>query len=145
MAYALVDDEDHRLLGGFKWFRMSTGYVARTLKNPGRTILLHRAILWAPDGYNIDHANGDKLDNRRANIRVASPTQNSLNKGASSRSTSGLKGAYPVRGRNLWRSTFQYKGRVYHLGYYKTPEEAAKAHDDFANKKDARFNKPNDV
>jgi hypothetical protein len=77
-----------------------------------------------PDGQ-IDHINGDKLDNRIANLRVATASQNKQNmRKARSDSRSGLIGASWHTKSNKWRAAIQIDGKKKHLGYFDTPEEA---------------------
>ena len=69
---ALVDDKYFEFLNQFKW-RFSNGYAARSdirTKRGRKTILMHRAIMDAPKGVEVDHVNGDKLDNQRSNLRL---------------------------------------------------------------------------
>ena len=75
--------------------------------------------------HQIDHINGDKLDNRIANLRVATTSQNKQNmRKARSDSKSGLIGASWHTKSNKWRAAIQIDGKKKHLGYFDTPEEA---------------------
>jgi len=83
---ALVDHEDFAIFGHLKWTAQVTRtghvYAYRNIKTDGRqkNVYLHRLILDAPTGFDVDHANHDTLDNRRCNIRLASRSQNSFNR-----------------------------------------------------------------
>jgi hypothetical protein len=80
-----------------------------------------------PDGQ-IDHINGDKLDNRISNLRVATTSQNKQNmRKARSDSRSGLIGATWYSKYGKWRAAIQVDGKKRHLGYFDTAEEAHKA------------------
>lgn len=74
----------------------------------------------------IDHINGIRSDNRLSNLRAATAAENSRNIGVRSDSQSGLKGVRRVG--NVWRASIKINGRVRHLGYHKTMEEAARAY-----------------
>lgn len=77
-----------------------------------------------PDGQ-IDHINGNKLDNRIENLRDATPSQNKQNmRKARADSKSGLAGASWYSSGNKWRAAIQIDGKKKHLGYFDTAEEA---------------------
>jgi hypothetical protein len=76
--FALVDDEDFEWLNQYKW-RLRNGYAGRDssiLLGPRRNILMHREVAGTPEGLFTDHANGNKLDNRRCNLRICNKSQN---------------------------------------------------------------------
>jgi len=119
--------------------RMNASKIGTVPKNPRHAYLnigigfhVYRAhrLAWLyvhgswPDGQ-IDHINGDKLDNRIANLRVATNSQNKQNmRKARSDSRSGLIGASWHTKSNKWRAAIQIDGKKKHLGYFDTPEEA---------------------
>lgn len=78
-----------------------------------------------------DHINGDGLDNRRSNLRPATPAQNLANSHLSKRSTSGYKGVsrFTGRGRRQWRAYIAIDGRQRDLGTFVDVKEAARAYD----------------
>lgn len=81
-----VDDKDYEWLNQWRWYLASNGYVTRVLSRKlhpqGKQIrvFMHRQILNPPQGYFTDHINGDKLDNRRSNLRVCTTQQNGFNR-----------------------------------------------------------------
>ncbi len=88
---------------------------------------LHRLIMAPiPNGLHIDHINGNKLDNRRSNLRLATRSQNAANQPLTSRNRSGYKGVSASRTR--WKARIQHQGTIYHLGVFKAREEAAWAY-----------------
>jgi hypothetical protein len=123
-----VDDDDFDWLNQWKWHRNSGGYVWRTVKT-GK-VTLHRLITGAGPGQHVDHINHDRLDNRRANLRLCTPRENNWNRPGSS--FSGLKGVSPFRGR--WRAVITLGGRQLWLGLHETAEAAARAYDEAATK-----------
>lgn len=76
--YALIDEEDFERVGEFSWCKTVEGYANGTIN--GDPIRMHQFILGkAPSGQVIDHINGNKLDNRRENLQMASKSQNGQN------------------------------------------------------------------
>lgn len=133
---ALVDDEDAaRVLAAGAWYaevgpRSRTVYAAtKTSRRPRRTIHMHQVVTGWPY---VDHVNGDGLDNRRANLRPATQTQNNGNAPRYRNNTSGYKGVYFVARRGNWAAQIAVSGRRFHLGTFADPVQAAKAYDDAA-------------
>lgn len=98
----------------------------------GRQYLAHRLIWWLHYGVwpaYIDHVNGNRADNRIANLREATGTQNLYNRGAMSNNKCGLKGACFRAKTNLWRAQICVNGVDIHLGSgFHTAEEAHAAY-----------------
>lgn len=92
-------------------------------------ILLHRLILDATDDMQVDHINGDTMDNRRCNLRLATPRQNQQNRGMSPLNTSGIKGVRFDARRRKWFARIRVEGRITFLGYHETKERAAEAYE----------------
>lgn len=76
----------------------------------------------------VDHINGDKLDNRIANLRLASCSQNQQNRATDKRNKSGFTGVSWDRGTQKWRAKICIDRRQVHLGVFDTPEQAAEAY-----------------
>jgi hypothetical protein len=96
---AFVDDDDYEFLTQWNWSAVSTqrrngGYAMRLDNRTKTTFLMHRVILNAPDGMEVDHVNGNGLDNRRANLRFATRQQGQANRRIFKNSESGLKGVH---------------------------------------------------
>jgi hypothetical protein len=131
---ALVDPDDLERTRRRKWHVGSGGYVRSTrwvLGGGGavETTLLHRFVLDAPAGAIVDHINGDKLDNRRENLRIVTAQVNQANRKRLNRNnTSGARGVVRRNGlRKPWRAQLYASGRVVHLGYFATRDEAVAA------------------
>lgn len=125
---ALVDDCDAHL-AKLRWFavrRSKTWYAVR------RGRYLHRVILEPPRGVDVDHVNGDGLDCRRSNMRLASRAENLRNSQRRSDNTSGFKGVVEDRRspplRKPWKARVHVDGRTVNLGRFATREEAASAY-----------------
>lgn len=133
----LVDDSDYEELNKFKWSCVGVGYVQRG--SCSSAVLMHRQILQAPRGIEVDHVNRDPLDNRRCNLRLATRRQNECNKGLKSTNTSGYKGVKYHKREKKWRAEIRLNGRTVHIGSYKTPREAAIAYNNMAFKINGEF------
>jgi hypothetical protein len=150
--FALVDDDDFAWLARMKWC-VSGGLYGARQRGP-TLVLMHRLILGEPAGH-VDHINGDGFDNRRENLRLASPLQNQWNRRSSRGSTSRFKGVYFDVKYNNWKACISLRerrpdgrqGKTLHLGTYLTEEEAARAYDRHARQvhgQFARLNFPED-
>lgn len=137
---ALVDAEDESLIRGYRWAshegsRATTRYVRASVRSADGKwtyVLMHRLILAVGPGVVVDHVNHDGLDNRRANLRVCSLTQNNGNRRLNRNNRSGFKGVYRDTRPGKWRAVLRVNGRARTLGRYASPEEAAKAYDEAA-------------
>lgn len=130
--YAVVDDKDYRTLVLHKWHAIRSGktwYAIRNSKGPRLSracIRMHRAIVGVSARYLVDHEDGNGLNNRRRNLRVATRSQNNANRGAGCNNLSGLKGV--TRNNNRWAAQIRSQGQQRYLGSYNTREEAATAY-----------------
>lgn len=143
--YALIDPEDYERVSAFKWhaFQPSSGRVwyARTLLYEGRQrpLFMHRLILEAPKGSQVDHRNQDGLDNRRNNLRFATHSQNQWNRGKTRENSSGFKGVTATRNKQKWQAIIKRRGQAFYLGSFSDPAEAARAYDQKAREVDGEF------
>lgn len=135
-AVALVSECDFERVGQFKWSLDQNGYAVRMIQiartggiRQRRKVLLHRFLLDAPGGMEVDHINHDKLDNRRDNIRLVSRTLNRANAGPKTTSSHGYKGVAFHSRDTKWRASIAPNGIRRGLGTFGTPEEAARAYD----------------
>lgn len=131
---AIVDDIDYDWLSQWKWraLRHKSGeyYAVRSVRAGGsRTIYMHRVIAGASGMEQVDHVNGDKLDNCRGNLRVCTNAENQRNRGKHRDNASGFKGVaqHPATGR--WQACIQHAGVKVHLGYFSDRIHAARAYD----------------
>jgi hypothetical protein len=100
---------------------------------------MHRQIIKdVPFGYCIDHINGSGLDNRRANLRLATASQNAANS-RHRKSRSGFKGVAFAKDKRRWRASIVANGCRKHLGYFTNPRDAALAYDHAAQKYHKQF------
>jgi hypothetical protein len=100
--------------------------VNNVLHYAHRLAYLYMLGEWPTD--DIDHANGISSDNRWANLRPATRSQNLANKGKSPFNTSGFKGVSFCKTTDRWRAQIEVRGTPVHIGRYDTPEEAHAAY-----------------
>lgn len=133
-SVTLVDDEDYLEVNKYKWRISSTGYVVRgtSVNKRCKTLRLHRVLLIAQKGQVIDHINGEKLDNRKSNLRVVTTTQNAWNQKLRTDSTSGYKGVSWIKARSKWRVEIKKDYQGMHLGYFDNPHDAARMYNFWA-------------
>jgi hypothetical protein len=134
---ALIDDADYAQVSAHKWFYHSTGYAVRMSRADGKSVMrrMHRDILDAPKGFDVDHIDGNGLNNQRANLRVCTHQQNTSNqRKRRPRRTGTMRGAFWFPTKNKWRAAIGYKMKYVHIGYYNTEIEAAKAYDEAARR-----------
>ena len=102
-----------------------------------KKLLAHRIIMDVGDydGDNqIDHINGNRLDNRKNNLRIVTSQQNSMNAAVRSDNTSGATGVFWYKTRSKWRVQIVINGKAIHLGYFNNFEDAVKARKDAEEK-----------
>ena len=118
----LTRREDGAELG----YQDKTGY--RNVRLLGHTLGVHRVIWAVTHGYwphiQIDHKDGDKINNRYHNLREATPSQQIQHQNLRSQNTSGVKGVSWHKDREKWRARVRHDGTEHHFGYFDTIEEA---------------------
>lgn len=116
------------LRAGHRWSAARTTSGVRVAYNyDGRTVLLSRYLLDAPDGLQVDHRNRDTLDNRRQNLRLATHSENMQNKGTMRNNRCGARNVSQVGPSGRFDVRLTINGRLTRLGTFATLEEATKA------------------
>jgi hypothetical protein len=139
-GYALIDEQDASL-AELRWHLGSGGYARRLEK--GKWTFMHRVIMQAPAGFEVDHINRNRLDNRRCNLRLTDRGGNARNCKRNRRNTSGYKGVHRVGQGGRWAAVIKYEGETFHLGVCATAEEAAVTYDLAAMALHGEFAAPN--
>lgn len=155
--FALVDDIDFKWLSQWKWFAMkengndSAYYAVRSVNRTQRehTVRMHREILGLKkgDGKQTDHKNGNRLDNRRSNLRLCTHAQNQYNQ-IPRKGSSRYKGVYRTNKSRKWHARIKYSLKGIHIGSFDNEIKAAEAYDEAALKyygEFARLNFPKTV
>lgn len=150
--FALVDDEDYPNLARHRWYLTEKGYAVRMTKADdgveARTLRMHREVLRAPGGVEVDHVSGDKLDNRKSNLRLAGAGDNQKNckkhKGAHGVATHSLyKGVTWDKSTGSWKAQISSGGERYNLGRFSDELEAARAYDEAARARHGEYARVN--
>jgi hypothetical protein len=133
-SYVLVDNADLDLLNRFTWVYQSSGYASAQTggRKNRKTFLMHRLLTEAPDDCVVDHKNGNKLDNRRSNLRVTSSSNNLANSKIRKDNSSGYKGVYLHTKNKNWIARIQRNNKMVHLGSFDNPHDAARMYNFWA-------------
>lgn len=133
--FAIINTEDLDEIGKHQWMFSNEGASRNATKEERQTmgvcrIWMHRQIMGHPAGLEVDHANGDRLDNSRDNLRIANRHQNMCN-ALLQPPLSGIRGVerIPSKTKNSWCSHIQFQGKREYLGSFPSAEEAFAAYE----------------
>lgn len=140
--FAIVDTDDYDRLSVFKWCALCSGsgpiYAARKITVAPKTrkaILMHREIITAAPHQKIDHINGNSLDNRKANLRIATDQQNQRGFSTPRKGKSSIyRGVHFRKRSRSWIAQISVDKRVIHIGCFATEVDAAAAYNTYAIK-----------
>ncbi len=144
----LVDDVDFEEMSKWKWC-LREGYAARYVRvgedHKTKNVSMHRIIARALEDEMVDHINQNRLDNRRANLRLCTQSQNTCNMKVKKTSKTQVKGVFPRKGdqykKSPWRARVKKDGIVYLDRQFKTIEEAKAAYDACAREVQGEFSR----
>jgi hypothetical protein len=134
---AIVDDEDFEIWGHIKWCavvrpKSRTVYAVRYVRPDDegtRSRLLHRVILNAPRGVEVDHIDGNGLNNCKSNLRLDYTRQNNQNRAKQVNNKSGYIGVSWSKSASKWQAFVKLDGKNRYVGVYEEATDAAKARD----------------
>jgi hypothetical protein len=144
--YAIVDADDYDRLAKYKWQLWSGGHASYAFRwsstrggKKKQKVLMHNQIINIPEGLVCDHINRKAHDNRKANLRPATVSQNNCNRRNRDQTTSRYRGVSQDVRSNKWRAQINVNGRRIHLGMFGHKVDAAKAYDSAARKYHGEF------
>lgn len=138
----VFDKQDFDLIKDHSW-SLTNGYPSSFIK--GKFIYLHRLVLNPKTGELIDHINGNKLDNRKENLRLCTNQQNTFNSKKQKNCSSKYKGVCWDKNKNKWLSQIRINEKHVQIGRYKNEIDAAKAYNEVAKKYFGEFAKLNNI
>ena len=147
---ALVDADDYEMLATHRWHCSKFGYAIRFAKkgergvNEKRVIWMHRVIAKPPTDMYVDHVNGNRLDNRKSNLRICTHAENCRNHSAKSKTPSGRRGVHFHKKSQKWTAWIRKDYKSIYLGLFQNIQDAVDArraaevkyHQDFKSRED---------
>lgn len=147
----LLDDHDYYTVCNMKWHKFKsprsyTYYTVSSIGTPGNTtgknLYMHRVIMGINDrNIHVDHRNRNGLDNRRDNLRIATPSQNHANLKIPVTNTSGYKGVILSKRKGYFESRIKVNQKCIYLGSFSSAEEAAEAYEQASKKYFGQFSR----
>lgn len=134
---ALVDDKDYGWLKHLPWQFHNAGYATCS------HLLMHRLIMKPERGWDVDHIDGNRLNNQRRNLRLATRQYNHWNRKKKPDSSSKYKGVSWSKKDKLWEAKINNNGTVIPLGWWHEEHHAAMAYDMWAHSLFGEFARPN--
>lgn len=144
LMWALVDDADFEDLNKHRWSVAKDGnvfYARRqsNMDNKLATLFMHTQITKTQQGMQVDHIDGNGLNNQRDNLRVCTSADNQKNRGKNSNNTSGFKGVSLHKGDNKWQARIRVNRKLILIGMFPTPELASEAYIEACRKYHGEF------
>jgi AP2 domain/HNH endonuclease len=124
--YALVDAEDFARINSVKWYLLKNRTKRYATARP--SVLMHRLIMNPSKVEEVDHIDGNGLNNQKKNLRICSHSKNLRNRGKQLNNTSGFKGVYRPKTSKTWRAQITVNRKQMHLGSFNNKEDAYAAY-----------------
>lgn len=132
---AIIDAADVPLVGIWNWRALSRNGQAYAVRSCARgdqgrqdLVLMHRVIMGAPAGMTVDHRDGNGLNNRRENLRLATHAENAHNQRKRRDNSSGFKGVSWHKDCKRWQAYIAVNGKRKYLGLFGNPADASEAY-----------------
>lgn len=145
--YTIIDDEDYPKVANTKWHYGCKYYAVhhKMINRKHFYIYLHKVVLGVENKTEVDHINGDKLDNRRSNLRICTHQQNMHNKGMQKNNKSGFKGVSWDSTRKRWKATISHHDRTINLGRFQDKMDAVRTYNNKAVELFGEFARTNSI
>lgn len=141
--YALIDEEDWERINSYKWRIKSSSNTEYAQTGDSKSVFLHRFIMSPPNNKEIDHINGNGLDNRKKNLRICTRSQNIINRKFDNKT--GYRGVKWYKPYKKWTAVITKNYKSYNLGYFLNKEDAAHAYNKAAIKYHGNFAQLNKI
>ena len=130
--YTIVDNEDFEYLNQFNW-HFDGFYAGRNIRvNNNKTrIRMHREVAKTPKGYVTDHLNGDKLDNRKGNLKICTQSENQKRMKKFTTNKTGVSGVHWDKSRQKFLASKCFNGKRTNIGRFDSLIKAKKAYEKF--------------
>jgi hypothetical protein len=125
-----VSEQDYENLSLWTWCLNSDGYPVSTrqINKEKKTVLMHREIMKATEGQEIDHKDRNPRNNIRPNLRIVTHQENMHNRSIQRNNKSGYIGVHLRPNGTDWCAQIKVNGKIKHLGHFKCPKEASAAY-----------------
>lgn len=141
---ALISTVDYRRVSEYKWYLQKDALTYYAFTNIDlKHISMSAFIKGKKPGFEIDHADGNGLNNQRRNLRYVTHSQNSMNRKPRKNCTSKYKGVWFNTERSIWQVSIRKNYKRFFLGSYHIEEDAAKAYNKAAKNKFGKYAKLN--
>ena len=121
-----VDLEDFWKVKDICWYKSKDEYIVSSVHG-GKQISLNRYIMNCPEDKIVDHKNGDKIDNRKYNLRICDYQENMVNRKINSNNKSGVAGVFYLKSERKWIAQIKFNKKNIRLGYFKNFDDAVEA------------------
>lgn len=134
--FTKVDAADFDELSKYRWYAYKRTktliYAVRTGKKEvgeAQTVKMHSHLMKPVKPLQVDHIDGDGLNNQRSNLRICTAAQNNMNLGWKTNNTSGYRGVWWEKGNKAWRSDIRVNKKIIYLGHFKDKYKAHLAYE----------------
>jgi hypothetical protein len=126
----ILDEEDIIRTQSYTWWIDAKGYAVTHVRSDDGSrypLFMHRLIMDAPTGFDVDHINHCTTDNRKQNLRICTHLQNCSNRKMSINNSSGIKGVGWHKRKGQWQARVMFNGRSVSVGYFNELIDAKRA------------------
>lgn len=141
----IFDIEDFEKVSKYHWYEESNGYIRSSGKTKEDKIFLHRLVMDVSENIKVDHIKHNTFDNRKSKLRIATTSQNAMNRIIGSNNTSGITGVVWAKSRNKWKAEIKINDKTIYLGSYDRFEDAIKARKEAEEKYFGNFSYDNSM
>lgn len=122
----IFDTDDYEKISKYYWSLNSNGYVFSNIMIDGKryNVFLHVLIFGNKNGFEVDHIDRNKLNNRKNNLIYSTHSENNRNKNKQINNSSGIIGVYKDSQTGQWRAQIKINNKTIALGRFINKEDA---------------------